>query len=102
MTNLKGRLGRIFNNPIVDEHLSKGDILGYLTHDNRTKDTDMILEGFLRQEFKNAFEDKDHISDNISKWMFSPLSMFFMDECNTSQEFLDKIIPEINKYSSIS
>lgn len=98
MSDLKGNLGRIFENQIVKEHLLNGDILGYLTHENRNKKTDMVLEGFLRQEFKNYFDDKENIEDNISKWIFNPTSMFFMDECDTIDKFLNNVIPEINKY----
>lgn len=101
MNDLRGNLGKIFNNPIVEQHLLKGDTIGYLTHNNRTKETDMILEGFLRREFSKFFKDKENVSDNISEWIFSPTSIFFMDKCNTLQEFMDNVIPEINKYSSI-
>lgn len=93
----KGKLDEIYNHPIVQEYLTgeiQGNIVGgYLGHENRTDETDIMLEETLNDEYLEL--------KVVATWVCSKSGRYFMDECNDIEYFKENILDTLIDYQDI-
>jgi hypothetical protein len=88
MDKYKGKLNSIYNTNIIQEYISNGSVYGYLGHENRTANMDIILE--------NIFTRSGTIyKEIICEWVCSKIGRHFLDDCRDEEYFKDNIIGSI-------
>lgn len=80
MKNYKGKLGKIYNNVIIQDYISGIYVFGYLNHEHRSNETDLILR---RISQSNSVIDEN----SMAEWICSKDARHFMDSCETTEYF---------------
>lgn len=94
MNDLKGKLGKLYDNKIIQEYIDDcGGAFGYLGHSNRNEKMDEVLESLLNNEYAmQVFSE-----DDIAEWICSRPARHFMDCCDNVKYFKNNVIDSILK-----
>lgn len=95
MKKLKGKLEKLYNNKIIQEYIDEFEtVFGYLGHENRTDETDLVLESLLNNEYAMKIFNEDDIAD----WICSRPARHFMDMCDNLRYFKNNVIDSILQF----
>lgn len=91
---LQGKLTKCYT-PYVQQYVAGGGCAGYLGHENRTDETDILLEQTLAQ-YPEEFLNDTTTYELMGRWLCSKLARHKMDLLPTSAEFKTFITHEDN------